>query len=303
MDNEQIRSDADGITQTESNIRLDDGRSLQVSEYGEPDGRPVVFFHGTPGSRVCIPDKAAVIENSVRFVTVDRPGYGGSDPNPGRTVLDWAADVEQLVDTLDIEQFAVAGLSGGGPHALACAVSMPDRVTNVAVISGVAPLDGTATMRGMNLYLRVGLLAARYTPFVLPIALRSMATQARENPESVIGDVGSQYAPSDRRVMSRDEVRAMMADELEATYRQGVDGHVADLRAIARDWEFGLDDIPVPVRIWHGGNDQNAPLSMAEHLAESIPDSHLTIFPDEGHLVAYEYFDRILNDLTSPQFR
>lgn len=296
---QQIESGESQIQNPKSTVRLRDGRTLCYGEYGAPEGKPVLFFHGTPGSRVCIPDRNAVLENDIRFITVDRPGYGGSTPNPNLSVADWAGDVEQLADALSLDHFAVAGLSGGGPYALACGALLPDRVTNVAVISGMAPLSAPKVTDGMSLYNRLGFFVARYIPYILPVALRSMARQAQEDPATVIEDARSRYASSDRRVMNRSEVHTMMAREIKEAFHQGVQGQVADLKAVAQPWGFLLEDISVPVRIWHGGADQNAPLSMGEFLAESIPNSHLTIFPDEGHLIAYDHFNRILASLSN----
>lgn len=295
---ETDRIDSGGADPGET-VTLRDGRTLRYSESGAPDGFPVLFFHGTPGSRVCIPDRTAVADTGVRFITVDRPGYGGSSPDPDRTVADWADDVEQLADALALDRFAVAGLSGGGPHALACGARLPGRVTNVAVVSGMAPLSAPNVTDGMSRYNRLGFLVARHAPFLLPLALRSLARQARDDPVAVVDDAASRYAPADRRVMERPEVRATMARELEAAYRQGATGQVADLKAVARPWGFRLDSVSVPVRIWHGGEDRTAPLEMGEFLADSIPESHLTIFQAEGHLVAYDHFSRILAALAA----
>lgn len=288
---------------TAHSIELRDGRTLTYAEHGTENGVPLLFFHGTPGSRTCVPNPAAVSDNDVRLITVDRPGYGGSTPKPGRTLSDWADDVVQLADTLGIDQFAVAGLSGGVPHALACGTLIPDRVTVVGSISGMAPLDVPGVTDEMSLSNRIGFLAARYVPSLLPLALRSMARQARDDPMGLVDEVRSNYSTSDQRVFDDPDVRRRMAREVATAYEQGTAGHVSDFRSLARDWGFDLSNLIIPVRLWHGGEDQNAPLAMAEWLAETIPNTHLTIYPEEGHLAAYDHFSEIVSELIEPTYR
>src|SRR4030042_1974723 len=126
----------------DSSIVLWDGRHLAYAEYGDPRGKPVFLFHGIPGSRIFRPppdDLTAA--NGVRLITVDRPGYGGSDFQPGRRILEWPADVCALADVLGLERFAVCGHSAGGPYVLACAAFIPQRLTAAGVISGLGPVD------------------------------------------------------------------------------------------------------------------------------------------------------------------
>ena len=132
-------------------IQVSDKRRLAYAEYGEPDGAPVLLFHGLPGSRLSwglIP--GSPFPPGLRIIAPDRPGYGRSDPKPGRTVLDWADDVAELADVLEIEKFAVLGVSGGGPGALACAWKMPERLTSVGVVSSPAPTNAPGVFEGMS---------------------------------------------------------------------------------------------------------------------------------------------------------
>jgi len=122
-------------------VRLRDGRTLSYAEWGDPSGVPVLLFHGSPASRLFCPDPAATAAAGVRLVTIDRPGYGRSDHQPGRTILDWPTDVEQLAESLGLSRLPVVAHSSGGPYALACAVRLPDRVTRIALVSCVVPID------------------------------------------------------------------------------------------------------------------------------------------------------------------
>src|SRR6476661_2822678 len=146
-------------------IRLPDGRALGFAEWGDPAGRPVFLFHGTPGSRLSRhPDESQARAQGVRLITVDRPGYGLSDPLPRRRLLDWPADVAALAAALRLERFALVGVSGGGPHALACAYACPDRVTAVALIGGAGPMDDPVALRQMMWVNRAALRLAPRLP-------------------------------------------------------------------------------------------------------------------------------------------
>jgi pimeloyl-ACP methyl ester carboxylesterase len=125
----------------DADLMLADGRRLGYAVWGEPEGQPALLFHGSPGSRLFCPDPVATAAAGVRLVTVDRPGYGRSAAAPGRRIMDWPADIEQLVTALGIDRFALIGHSSGGPYALACALAMPQRITRMALVSCVVPLD------------------------------------------------------------------------------------------------------------------------------------------------------------------
>ena len=129
-------------------IALKDGRRIAYCEWGDRDGMPIILCHGAPGSRVFAPDSDTTAQAGVRLITVDRPGYGRSDPKPGRQILDWPADVEQLAAALGVDEFDVAGHSSGGPYALACASRFPERVKRVALVSCIAPYSLPSSEQG-----------------------------------------------------------------------------------------------------------------------------------------------------------
>lgn len=283
-------------------IKLSDGRHLAFVERGDPSGTPILFFHGTPGSRgFHHPDESVAIDTRARLIHIDRPGVGWSDPHPGRTLLDWPKDVVQVADALELETLAIAGVSGGGPHALACAWWMPERISSVAVISGMAPLDAQGAMDGMSAFNRVGLRIARHTPFLLPLALSPMARAGKKDPRSLLEKAALNYAQPDQRVMERPDVREMYITDIIESYRQGVRGHAGDLLAVSRSWGFDLAEISTPVQLWQGKQDQNIPPSMAEHMAGRIPKAQLRIFEDQGHLLMFDHWDEILSDIVNRQ--
>ncbi|MEM8962720.1 MAG: alpha/beta hydrolase, partial [Acidobacteriota bacterium] len=146
-------------TRSNATIELDDGRRLGYADLGTPEGVPFFFFHGTPGSRLGhVEHDALATIPGVRLLLPERPGYGLSDPKPDRTLLDWARDVAQLADHLGIERFAVGGESGGGPHALACAAALGERVSMVILLASPAPASAPAATRNMAFGNRLGVL-------------------------------------------------------------------------------------------------------------------------------------------------
>ena len=168
----------------EGNIRLLDGRRLAYAEYGDPQGKPVFFFHGTPGSRLFHhPDASVAASAGARIIAVDRPGFGRSDFKPGRTLLDWPNDVVQLADALDIQRFAVMGYSGGGPYAAVCASSIPERLTAAGLVSSIAPLDTPQITRGMQGIGHMFFSLDRHLPPLAKLGCWLMCTTWRHNPD------------------------------------------------------------------------------------------------------------------------
>ncbi len=154
-------------------FQLSDGRRLAYAEYGAVTGVPVFLFHGLPGSRLAwglLPNDP--LPSDLRIVAPDRPGYGGSDPKPGRTLLDWAEDVMELANALEIQKFAIVGVSGGGPGALACAWKMPERLTCAGVVSSAAPTDAPGVFEGMSLTNRFFMKLAWHVPWLSTLNVR-----------------------------------------------------------------------------------------------------------------------------------
>ncbi|GAA3550375.1 alpha/beta hydrolase [Amycolatopsis ultiminotia] len=257
-------------------MELEDGRRVAFEERGDRDGFPVLRFHGTPGSRwEQFPGEEATAGLGVRLITFDRPGYGRSDPRPDRTLLDVAGDAEQLADALGVDAFAVTGMSGGAPFALATAWSYPDRVTAAALTCGIGPLDRPGALEGMH--------APNAREF-------SCAAQEPERLENLLSD-GSLAAD-----LPAEEVRAFgeidglgeaLAPGLAEAARQGWVGVLADDLAFVRPWGFDLAAITVPVSLWHGDRDSLVPFHHAEHLAAQIPGATLHRCRGEGHLAMF----------------
>jgi pimeloyl-ACP methyl ester carboxylesterase len=276
----------------EGTVRTPDGRTLAYAERGDADGTPVFFHHGTPGCRLDRHPDETVYEG-FRIVSADRPGYGGSDRALGRTVASAAADTSTLADELGIDDFAVFGVSGGGPHALACAALLPGRVTRAAIVVGAAPSDDPefdflAGMAEINLK-EFG--AAQRGREAIEAELGPYVEEIRSDPNTVLDQIASELPEFDRDVLDRPPVRAVFRESLRESVRQGSDGWADDDLAFASSWGCRLEDVRVPVRLWQGELDVLVPRSHCEYLARKIPDAKFELVPGAGHLLLDHWGD------------
>jgi pimeloyl-ACP methyl ester carboxylesterase len=263
------------------------GRTLAVLEAGDESGRAVVAIHGTPGSglpwRGLVEDAEA---RGIRLLAYDRPGYGGSDPHPGRTVADAAGDVAAIADALGIDRFAVEGGSGGGPHTLACAALLPDRVVAAASLAGVAPYpaEGLDWLDGMgqdNMDEFAAALAGRET---LERFLRKQAdAMLAANPEGIADALRSLLSPPDAAVLTG-EYAEYLAEATRRAIGERLDGWIHDDFVFVNPWGFELDEIQVPVQLLHGAQDRFVPVAHGEWLAERIPGVEAHLSAEDGHL-------------------
>ena len=282
---------------------LSDGRSIGYAEYGEPDKPALFLFHGLPGSRRDIPEMWTTTPTNVRIIAPDRPGFGLSTFRSFAQLADWAQDVRQLADTLGIEQFYVAGFSGGGPHALSVAHHLPDRVIAAASISGAGMLSDPDNRKGMNAVNKVIFALARRTPALLWLIAEPQARQIKRNPAKVIDKTASnKHVPeADRAVMSDPRTRQTMIDAAPEMFRQGVRGFIQDAHLAVSPWGFDPAAIQSPVTFWHGDVDKNVPIDSMKRLASKISRSSVTVYPGEGHLIVPRHWDEIINKLLSSE--
>jgi pimeloyl-ACP methyl ester carboxylesterase len=264
-----------------------DGRTLAVLEAGDESGHAVVAIHGTPGSGLMWRGLAEDAEaRGIRLLAYDRPGYGGSDPHPGRTVADAAEDVAAIADALGIDRFAVEGGSGGGPHTLACAALLPERVVAAASLAGVAPYpaEGLDWLDGMgqdNLDEFAATLAGRET---LERYLHEQAdAMLAAEPDAIADTLRSLLSPPDAAVLTG-EFAEYLAHSTRRAIGERLDGWIDDDFVFLNPWGFELGEIRVPVRLLHGAQDRFVPMAHGEWLAERIPgvDAHLS--EEDGHL-------------------
>jgi pimeloyl-ACP methyl ester carboxylesterase len=265
-------------------VELRDGRALGYDEWGPRDGFPVLGFLGTPLSRLAHVGEEAPHAAGVRLLLVDRPGYGVSDFQRGRSLLDWPGDVEQLADALGLDRFAVFGMSGGGPHAAACGYALPDRVTAVGLVSSPGPVWDRPELRYSLPPHRQPLVEVAASD--REAAARALLEDCRRELDRIAR--GEDQGDSSADPALRERLRAAMLDVTP-------EGFAHDLLLLfVSPWGFAPEDVRVPASIWHGDRDPAVPLAVAEFYAGTIPESSLTVFRDEGHLVLWPHAEGIL---------
>ena len=264
-----------------------DGRTLAVAEWGEPDGFPVFMLHGTPGSRFAgEADASAYAEVGARVIVYDRPGYGGSDRFRGRRVVDSIGDVSAIADSLGIERFAVSGGSWGGPHSLAVAARLPERVTRAASVVGPAPFDlpGFDWFAGMDAVNIDEIGWAREGEDVLTSELERMTAAWLERLANDPSDAGeTEFSETDRAVLARPERHEPMRRGLNEAFRQGVSGYVDDIFGLIQPWGFDVKEIRAPTRIDYGLTDVLVPPQHGEWLAHNVPNAEVVVDEQGSH--------------------
>lgn len=269
---------------------------MGIAEWGDLDGRPVVLLHGTPGSRLCCPDGAATEAAGVRLLTMDRPGYGRSDPRPNGTVSDWVDDFVDLIDQLELPSAPVVGWSGGGPYALACAVHAPGRV----------PV--------------VGLAASPGPTHLVPEALESYPADDRAASALLANDRDSGVAAAravfawysdggwetmfreswgavDDRVLEDPATLEAVMEWMREGARQGSVGFVDDWVVLESPWGFTVAEVRQPVHVWWGSQDPAVSRSHTDYLARTLPRSILHIYENEGHMFPIGHWGEMLMEL------
>jgi pimeloyl-ACP methyl ester carboxylesterase len=291
--------------QRHGEFRTPDGRTVAYCHYGPSSGARVVFHYGTPGTMHLPPRVLDVLERTgVQLLVMDRPGYGGSTRHPGRRVVDVVDDVVQLVDHHEWQRFAVWGGSGGGPHALACAASLPDRVERCACVVSPAPfdapdLDWLAGMSPGNVeeFTRAQEGEESYRPLVERLAREAVTAAQAGQPEV---SLAYELPDADLEALRDRVLEAGHLDRTMAAYAEGVDGWIDDCIAFTRPWGIDPTRIETPVSIWYGPDDVLCPRSHAEWLLAHIPNAVREELPG-GHLLADQSLERIYRWLCTPE--
>lgn len=276
-------------------------RQLGYAEYGPATGRPLIWFHGTPGARRQISPHARDLahERDVRLIAIERPGIGDSTPHVYGSLVEWGADVQAFCDALGLDRVGFAGLSGGGPYALACAHEMPDRTVAVALLGGVAPSVGDdAAEGGLSSFVRTVSPIARLVRTPLGFAMPRLIPVLEPVAEQAMDLFASFMPPGDQRVFEDPDVRTMFIEDLMLGARRHMQAFLLDAFLFGRPWGFSLKEIRVPVHMWYGDADVIVSVTHGEHMATRIPHAVLRIRPEEGHLgglgASDEIFDAIL---------
>ncbi|HXS62829.1 MAG TPA: alpha/beta fold hydrolase [Streptosporangiaceae bacterium] len=272
----------------ERTVRTPDGRTLAVEDTGDPGGRPVLVHMGTPNSRLLFgPHVTDAIERGIRLICYDRPGYGGSSPHPGRTVADCAADVRAICATLGIDRLAMWGISGGGPHVLACAALLPDLVVAAASLASPAPMEA----EGLDWFDGMGELNVEDVQLTKadPEAARAKTETDRleileTSAEDLAASLQSVLTPVDAAALSG-EVAEYLTRANRAGLAPGIEGWWEDAIAMdTSDWGFDLRSISIPLLLMHGRHDRFVPFAHGEWLAGQIPGVEARLLDHDGHL-------------------
>ncbi|MFC6951336.1 alpha/beta hydrolase [Halorubellus litoreus] len=250
-----------------------DGRTVAFASFGDPEGAPVVALHGTPGSRAfgAFLD-APARERGVRVLAPDRPGFGGSEPRPERSVADAASLFTGVLDALDLDSAGVLGFSGGGPHALACPALAPERVHGTALLASPAPPDADVPQETM---IRATHALARHTSLGLSLACRIQAAVfGRQNGDGLL-DLFTTAPVAHDVVVDDATVPEVLATERDLALERGHRGLVDDYRALATDWGFDEYTVGPTVHVYHGADDENVHPDAADHYDRVLPDTRL----------------------------
>ncbi len=272
-------------------VRTPDGRTLAVEEGGDPAGRPVLIHMGTPNSRRLYgPHERDAADRGLRLICYDRPGYGESSPQPGRSVADCANDVRAICAQLGIDRLGMWGISGGGPHVLACAALLPDLLVAAASLASAAPLDAD----GLDYFDGMGQDNVDDTRLYLAdeAAARAKADDDRESflaasPDDLGAEMASLISPADAAVLTG-ELAKFLTFSMKDGLAPGVQGWWDDYCIINR-WGFELADIAVPVLLLHGRHDKFVPFGHGEWLAAHIPGVEARLSENDGHLTLFEH--------------
>jgi len=268
---------------------LSDGRELAYDVYGDLDGTPVIFNHGLSDSRLIRhPDESLTASLGVRVIAADQPGVGGSSPKKGRKMVDWGKDIEELADLLQLDEFAVAGHSGGAPHALAIAYWLPDRVTKIVLASPVAPLDDPG-MGKLVINKDLKLIAKlHHLHHIIKWASSSKAKKALKDIPSYV-EATAQDDPSDADTFLKEPAQREM---FEASFTAGMvlggEGMYEMIMA-CWDWGFEPEDVKQHVDLFYGDADDLLDIKMPLHLADRLPNCTTHVWPGAGH---YGFVDR-----------
>ncbi len=277
-------------------LALADGRQLGYAEFGAEEGLPVLALHGTPGSRLmfALADEAAR-HRDLRVISPDRAGYGLTAFKSRKSLAETVDDVRALIDALGLERFAVLGVSGGGPHAIAVAAAMPERVALLALVSPMGPI---ADLRGK---IRLGrlhkLLFTRLgrSPQARASFFWTVRNLVRFAPDVAYRILAQRVTASDRLLIARAEVRANLRAALREGLTPGISGALQDLRLFCDPWRINLEKIDVPAMLWQGSDDTIVPPDAAYALARMLPDCRLEVARGAGHYWGFGQFAAILD--------
>lgn len=270
----------------ENSIFLPDGRQLAYAEFGQSGGYPVLYFHGAPSSRLepMLLSEEVLRRNGLRLIAPDRPGIGKSDFQPDRTFSDWPKDVSVLADKLGIERFAVLGNSGGGPYVTVCAARIPERLRAAVIVSGGWRMDWPEAKNNMPFINRLVMILARRAPLLLRLLLKAMGTTSLSDREKELAQLKKRVPVADYEAFAEDGRLEIFGQVMRECLRQGTKGAAWDTRLYVREFGFQLSEIKIPVKWFHGEQDENSPIALVRRVVSQLPSAQLVSYKKEAHL-------------------
>ena len=265
-------------------IILSDGRTLGFAQYGSPNGRPVFYFTGGNSSR--FEGRwfgQAAQKHNINLIVPDRPGFGLSDFQPNRSFLDWPQDVNELASSLELDSFAVFGLSGGSPHVLAVADQMASRVSKSAIISGVAPPEMPNRFKGMWFPVKLIFFFSRRMPFMSRVVLKQMGAFYADKEQMLTRMKQALPQPDIDLIEQRPEIIDVFSLAAMEAHKSGIEGDAHEWQLYVRPWGIDLASINSEIGLWYGNFDKNVPVGMGQYLHNQLPNSQLKIVEDGGH--------------------
>lgn len=283
-------------------VTLPYGRRLCYATWGDPDGTPCFLFHGWPGSRLM----GSVLDDlcrqrGVRLIAPDRPGFGRSDLQPGRTLSDWPVDVAALADALGIGRFGVIGISNGGPYALACGALLPERLTGLAVVSGMGPIHRDDAREILGSQVRLTFALNALSPLLSEVIVSALAFGARMAPVLMATQMRLAAPPPDRLVLEQPEIADALNREYAEAFYQGAEGLNQEIGLMRQRWGFELSSIPLPVHLFHGEQDANVPVALARLVVTALADPRPQYIDNAAHYWYVHNFDQVLDALGMEQ--
>jgi pimeloyl-ACP methyl ester carboxylesterase len=279
-------------------LRLPDGRVLGYAAYGDPDGLPVLAFHGVPGTRLMYrPADSAARRAGLRLIAVDRPGFGRSNPQPGRRLEDWRSDVALLIGALRLDRFGVVAISGGGPFAVLTASAFPDRVAALGLVSPMGPIRDLHGHVDINLVNRLFFLRFAQRRRVVRVTSGLSNLLFRAAPSFQYDAFVASLPPSDRDILREPRLKAQVIEDVHESLAQGGAGFRDDLRIFSEPWSLDYGRIAAPAVLWQGLADTIVPVDVALELGSRIPGCKIEHIPNAGHFWIYRNFDTVMTTL------
>jgi pimeloyl-ACP methyl ester carboxylesterase len=279
---------------------LPDSRVLAYSEFGQIDGVPVFYFHGSPSCRLepLLIGEDRLRLSGIRFIAIDRPGIGQSDFLSGRAFADWPHDVVAVAEALGIKRFGILGNSGGAAYALVCASRLADRIISTVIVSGAGRMNAPEVANHLPFVNRFFWLLAERFPLGLRGLLKTMQRPSKASQAEELQKMERFLVAPDLAAMSEGNRFSVLQATTHECLSRGTKGAAWDARLYVRPFGFSPEKIDIPIRFFHGGQDMNVPLALVRSMVSKMACANLTVFPQDGHLSALcNHFEEIAEAL------